>query len=974
MSVAKQLISLVLTAVCCIASLAVSAREYPMLHYTIEDGLPSNTIYNLYEDEDGVIWIGTDKGVARYNGVAFETFTTADGLSDNECFFFQPDYNGRLWIGTYNGTLCFYKDGTFHNATNTPYLKLPAKVSITVCITINKDSSVTIVFQDKPSFVELNKNKISYYSVKPPSDSGSILDVHEVKKLGPNEYKVFFQYAPAYFNRLTKKFTIAAYPVRFKQYLNISQQQFLVLDNNDVLDEELNKIYSNPLLQKIDAHILRIFIRNRDTIIGTDKGLFIGRNLHLLPDEEIHSIIRDRNGDYWISTRKHGIYRLSRRFRELTLLRNAYSNPVVFASSYRNYFFFSTQNRNTYRIPKNDTLKECIFNYEGRDKKANEQVFTSWIDGDNCYSFSYTNLFRISGITGEKPLVEKLKLFRLRNLWGVKRAFVTDSLVYMQIRNSILMARRKELTGRQTNISLADTSLEQGIRNYGAAQDKDNFLWMSSIKDLYRFEGKNPFLQKQFHGVGFREFIFCNGYLAGISHNNELILTKNYQSNKISFDTLKTGDCVWDKFYKVNDNTLLISTNNYFRILTLNNDGWEIRLLELPFIPFQPEFTYIDSTTCYFFKNNALSSFPISFILEEAPMPYLKFQNLKTDKKSYWIKDVIRLNYAESRRISILFTPLNFNYGSLAYEYSISEQGKADTWISFKGAELNLYKLGFGSYQIKLRGKTLSGKYTQPIFFTLIIAKPFWATWWFICFCGVILIVIIAYIARIGIKRSLKKKEGEVRFLRSEYKALNALMNPHFIFNSLNSVQSLINNNENTVASKYIRIFSDLIRQNMRNIAQDMISLEREMALVTNYLKIEQLRFKDKLQYVIDIEEQVETELIMIPPLLIQPLVENAIKHGIWPKKENNGKIDIRIYERDDTLFIDIIDNGVGIQKRTSDTLHESYALQNIHKRIEQLSVIHQISIKVSIEEIKDADGMVSGTRASISVVSALPK
>lgn len=106
-------------------SQSLFATGTPMRHFTIEDGLPSNTIYDVYEDENGILWIGTDKGVSKFNGLKFENFSTADGLSDNECFYFKKDKQNRMWIATFNGELCYYKDGVFHNPKNTPFLRIP---------------------------------------------------------------------------------------------------------------------------------------------------------------------------------------------------------------------------------------------------------------------------------------------------------------------------------------------------------------------------------------------------------------------------------------------------------------------------------------------------------------------------------------------------------------------------------------------------------------------------------------------------------------------------------------------------------------------------------------------------------------------------------------------------------------------------------------------------------------------------------
>ena len=108
------------------ASIRSSAQSYPMHNYTVADGLPSNTVYCVYKDSKGLLWFGTDKGIARYNGIKFEKFSTADGLPDNEIFCFSEDKYNRLWMGTFNGSLCYYKDGIIHTGDNTPFLKLPS--------------------------------------------------------------------------------------------------------------------------------------------------------------------------------------------------------------------------------------------------------------------------------------------------------------------------------------------------------------------------------------------------------------------------------------------------------------------------------------------------------------------------------------------------------------------------------------------------------------------------------------------------------------------------------------------------------------------------------------------------------------------------------------------------------------------------------------------------------------------------------
>jgi LytS/YehU family sensor histidine kinase len=241
------------------------------------------------------------------------------------------------------------------------------------------------------------------------------------------------------------------------------------------------------------------------------------------------------------------------------------------------------------------------------------------------------------------------------------------------------------------------------------------------------------------------------------------------------------------------------------------------------------------------------------------------------------------------------------------------------------------------------------------------------------------MIVAASLVIRNRIQATILKKEKEhesnVRFIKSEYKAMNALMNPHFIFNALNNVQGLVNNNDKRNATEYLGIFADLVRQNMHNISRETISLQKEIELVENYLLLEQLRFEQQLNYAINVSANMDLSDIMVPPLLIQPLVENSIKHGILPLKSRGrrGMIHLNVYEQDDVLHIEVKDNGLGIAyARQKETLHESYGLDNIKNRIQQLSIIQDKEITFNIREDKDVNGRHQWTVVTISLPAAI--
>jgi two-component sensor histidine kinase len=962
----------------------VSAREYPMLHYTIEDGLASNTIYDIYQDPDGILWIGTDKGVSCFNGIEFVNFTTFDGLADNECFYFRRDMEGRLWIAGYNGELCFYKNGKFYNAKNTPWMKLP-KSNFFREIKILKDSGIAFFSVKNPEIFVLHKNKFT--RIQNHYTSKKVQELKDFKLIGSNKYELYYEEEVLTFvsNKLTSKRILKPF---IKTSLPTQGTSYYIDTKGRILDYEMKEL---TLLakDKIENLVLnRIRKTNGHELLATDKGLYIDSLKAILSQQNIHTVIIDSYGDYWIGTKQNGLYCLSKDFNSQKQINNAYNKSIVFADSKNGHFVFATDNGNLIKIDNNDSAV-CIFNYDYFQKGSTYYCKNYTIDGEKIfYGIDAANY---------RMLLHKLvlgdgfdKLLPLNSNIIVQKKISTnfathftnciqnDSLLYFKGRYVISYINKNYFLKPKKKYRYTDISINNGKDAiFGFTKDPNNNIWVSTLKSVYKITGCIPNKQRQFGSLSFRSFIFLKKQIIGISYSNDLLLCSNVESGKIQVDTIKGKDYIWDNIFLINDSTALVSSNSYPQIIKLypssTKAAYSTEVLENPFIPYLPEFIYIDSTSAYFFKKGAISCFPKSSLLQNFTLPKVKFTSIVINKANHFIKDSFTTDYNSSKNIKLRFKPYSVYYKNLTYEYAIILPKQKGQWLSSVGEEINLINIGYGKFTIKVRAKTLSGHYSKPASFVLIVQKPYWATWWFISIILLLLILVIGAFARMGIKRRLKKKEGEVRFLRSEYKALNALMNPHFIFNSLNSVQSLINNNENSTASKYVRIFSDLIRQNMRNISNELIPLSKELDLVENYLKIEKLRFKEKLNYSINIDEEVETEMILIPPLLIQPLVENAIKHGIWPKKTNDGLVQIRISEQDNLLKIEIEDNGNGflISSKT-DTLHESYAMGNIHQRIEQLSQIHDAKFTIKIEEIKDIDGEVRGALSTVTI--QLPK
>ncbi len=513
---------------------------------------------------------------------------------------------------------------------------------------------------------------------------------------------------------------------------------------------------------------------------------------------------------------------------------------------------------------------------------------------------------------------------------------------------------------------------------FASVRDNNGFIWCATADSVYKFKDGIVYPQPQY-GTGFRHMGILGSYLIGVTEENRMFICNN-AGGKVYLDSANQVDCIWDKIYPMDSTHAIISTNNYYRLLTVEPSNgkprFTISIIENLFIPQQAEAICFDKSACYFLKNGSVIIVRLDQLLRTQPEPKVYIMSLTTGKGRYPVSAPVYLSYKESRSIKIQFSPLSFERSELKYEFSISDDG-VDNWAKVSTTELNLFNVDYGSHNIKVRVTGLTG---QPAYdeFTLIVARPFWAEWWFVAICGLLIVsamILMTWLisARILKKRKLKF-ETEIKYQTSEFKALNALMNPHFIFNSLNNIQGLINDDNKEAANQYLTIFSQLVRQNMHNISKELITVEREMVLVTNYLHLERLRFKSHLNFFIDIEDGIDLQDILIPPLLIQPIVENAVKHGILPRQSEESYVHIRLKEEDDELYIEVEDNGVGISYalQHKSNLHESTGIDNIRKRIAHLKAIHRQEISLVIEDMLDDEGKVAGTLAVIRISAAI--
>jgi len=295
----------------------------------------------------------------------------------------------------------------------------------------------------------------------------------------------------------------------------------------------------------------------------------------------------------------------------------------------------------------------------------------------------------------------------------------------------------------------------------------------------------------------------------------------------------------------------------------------------------------------------------------------------------------------------------------------------SNTTITFSG-------LAAGTYVLHARCIDSRGAISKEIHFPFTIKQAFYKTWWFIGLMLILLALIVVRIFKTRLKREREKNEKEKlefksRLLALEQKSLNASMNRHFIFNSLNSIQYFINTQDRLAANKFLTNFAKLIRKNLDSSDDgNLVPLSQELERLELYMSLESMRFKDRFDYKIVCDESIDTESVIIPAMMLQPFIENSIIHGILPDESKKGLITVHISLAGDLLTIDIEDNGVGIdnsmQSKTNyDGDHRSQGMEITTKRIELLKKLSNRNFElIGPYQVAKNDSLINGTRVTL--------
>lgn len=581
------------------------------------------------------------------------------------------------------------------------------------------------------------------------------------------------------------------------------------------------------------------------------------------------------------------------------------------------------------------TFKEKII-YNG---KSNHEVYKIFKD-KNTYFITSNNFKIIGKSTTEinnavKDIVkidEKYYAFAASGVCGIfyldaAKKSVWDAL-YLQYYN-------------KNNTTFSEARLLVNVRGKAVAYNSANqSIYFATNIGLYaqKLDSQTEILYKN-QSVFCQKMYYYKNSIYLLSNKNELL--KINQNNQISKENISNGITDDIKNIRLIDDKMFLFTDN--AIFQYHLETKKITKIQI----ITPDVSVSDITTLSDKTILATSDGLIiksNSNLSDEKLPKFRLNNVLVNDK-----------VAASKNLAFDENNLSFNFSVLAYlpntKFPISYKINNRKWVVLEDNQrsFKLSSLAAGDYAIQFKIENLEKTENQIINYNFSIQKPFWESYVFIVFCILILMTFFYLLYKSKLKKIQKKNQIEINRIslenslnESKLTAIQSQMNPHFFYNALNTIQSYILSNEKREAITYLNKFSSLTRMILELTEKNYISIQQEIKTITLYLDLEKARFFNDFNYTITVDEQIDAELIKIPTMLLQPFVENSIKHGLLHLK-GMKLLTIDFRRNNNALEIWIDDNGIGRKKSvelnaTNRKNHMSFATNAISKRLEILN------------------------------------
>jgi ligand-binding sensor domain-containing protein/two-component sensor histidine kinase len=1009
-------------------TLPVAAQydDSAFVRYTAKEGLSDNYITCLQQDDWGYLWIGTDVGLNRFDGNSFKNFYQGSANLPlpssriRNIKTFGPHQLGIIGVGGFQ--LLNTKDFSVRNYFIPDTTAFTTYRNLAWDAVMLSDNSLALTTASG-FYVFDQSGKLDFrYDAYQPEDIGKkrILYGREIFTAGEKEYMVYTGETGLYYYNMGKKLFRKIDPSEkewnsfyhpgtadgghwiTKYQLNKNEYIFLFFQKDSIVfyNHALKKTVTSPLpfhpnwefnwQSKITMLSDTIFAINGATNgfylfrLNRQNGKIISHPKKNLPSYKINSLFLDKDKRLWAGTSKgllqqklNSPFAKKHFYPPMSIDKISAGLSDVFRYKNRLYLFRYSRFSGLLILDTATMKIEKRIHFFGMDNMWNEIISVQMYHPDTLWLGTNAGLLWFDTKTfgyGKIKIDARENIFYNAILAPAQNdgyAWMCSHLGGAAMRYHI-PTRTFTLFTAQTNPALPFNKIKN------IAYDANGDVWFSGHSLARWNTGKQVFdtLITVYGGVNkFNDDILAlsadsNGSLWLHNALNGL-LEYRIKEKKFMAYTTKDGlpSDALESFSPVIDNILWIeSSGNLTRFDTRTKKmtvyGQDDGLAE---DKSSSRKIYFDTATRYLYMlcQDYVVKFPMQQDKSFDNSSELMVHELVVNNKQSLFNppEGIQLKFNENN-LTLHFSAIDFeSAGNYQFAYKLN---KAETWTDLsRQRNINFTGLPSGSYSIQLRATGKSGEQKLKEF-SFIIAPPFWKTPWFFIGCGLLLAGTLYYIYRNRIKQIKQKANIDKLLAQTEMKALRTQMNPHFIFNSLNSIREMILNNENKEASHFLAKFAHLMRMTLDQSGQSFISLRQAIDYLQRYIEMEQIR-NNHFTCHISVSEDLDPDETLLQPMLIQPFIENAIWHGITTQHKQ-----IKIYidfkksagsgGEGNQLVCIVNDNGIGIEeslKIKTDTvmLHHSVGIANIKNRIRLLNEKHKLQSSVTIDDKSNLPG-----------------
>ncbi len=974
-------------------------KEFIFKNFTQEEGLPSNETYCVFEDSRHFIWIGTDYGVVRYNGNKFETFN----LPDNVIFKIREDSKGRIWFFTRKAQLAYFENEKIYlfkyNDSITSYIQRNTK-SAEINITdsyVDDSENIHLNSSSYYNYIVSNKGTITDYSYsdirkKHNEKDTSIYEIDQVKEnfffAKRRRYNFFHSdFLQIIINSNGEK-SIYNIPVQMGNYNHYGCLRY----SNDIIyffaGDILIRLNKNGsyIIKKLPNNILSL-CKIKDKICA---GMIQAGAMLLSPDfneaftqlvienKSITGITADYERGYWFSTLENGLYYTKNM--NVWRLKNSVNLKVSKLLNDQDKNLFFATKKGLHKLEnKCDTLilykNNIAIDHLITDSEHNLFIACSANDG--------------TFISGPSKMTSDFKGIYLINtpyeLGKFKNGDLICNIVYatVPLTTSFIKKVSRKLPCPTSVLTQMDNTI---FKPGNMFVDKDNNVWGAANDGLYtlnktnhKFEEFHPEDKSLDRGTVYIRQL-QNGILAVGSRFTGIVLIKGSEiigtitekggllNNKIK-SLLPIGNQLW---VATPQGLSVITFASYFPLkYTIQNIAKKDGIYNLvinDLAEYQGNVFVATNTGLYCVEN--IQDF---FTASDNNVP-LYFSSIHYNSRDTQGIKSISVPYVNNE-ILVKYNSISFNSGlEISYLYRFDKNDTA--WHITTNTELPLENLRPGTYHLQMKAVIPNQNRSSSIQeLTITVEKPWWQNNWLRLLAILLIAGIIYWITSKRIKKIREEEKRKTalntRIAELEQTALRSQMNPHFIFNCLTSIQQLIVSGNKIDANEYLVKFARLIRKTLELSAHHFIPLREKMEYLNDYLYLEQLRLSKPFEYSITKDEAINAGKILIPNMMVQPIVENCIRHGIKSLENKKGIISIHFKLNGKTITCTITDNGVGRTHTTANestfTKHKSYGIDIVQKRME-LFETDNINTGIEIKDLYNEDGTAAGTQVILQL------